>query len=305
MAQDLPLSVKFGTAGLGGIMGWWVVHPFNTAAVRMNLAAATNPGKPMPGFAGFMSTTIKTQGFKSLYDGVSAGTVRQIFYATSRFGLFEVFRDKLEGMDVASEKAGEVGVVKRLMAGLSSGAAAAYLSCPAEVSLVRMANDAQLPVAERRNYKGVVDVAMRISKEEGIATFWRGSSPFVQRAMVVGVCQVGTFDQGKEFYENKFGIQRGTTLNVFCAAMTSGLFYSLVTMPLESAKNRMAFQKMDPVTGEYMYKSTTQTVMKVAKAEGVLALWNGFAPYYARCGGHTTCMFVAVTWLRGLYLDRN
>ena len=39
----------------------------------MNLAAATNPGKPMPGFAGFMSTTIKTQGFKSLYDGVRSG----------------------------------------------------------------------------------------------------------------------------------------------------------------------------------------------------------------------------------------
>ena len=44
------------------------------------------------------------------------------------------------------EEAGEIGVVKRLISGLSSGAAAAYISCPAEVSLVRMANDAQLPV---------------------------------------------------------------------------------------------------------------------------------------------------------------
>ena len=36
----LPTSVKFATAGLGGVMGWVVVHPFNTCAIRMNLLAA-------------------------------------------------------------------------------------------------------------------------------------------------------------------------------------------------------------------------------------------------------------------------
>ena len=38
---------------------------------------------------------------------------------------------------------------------------------------------------------------------------------------------------------------RGTYGNVFCASMTSGLVYSLVTMPFETAKNLMAFQKPD------------------------------------------------------------
>ena len=130
----------------------------------------------------------------------------------------------------------------------------------------------------------------------GIFAFWRGVIPFAQRAVVVGVCQVGTFDVGKEFYEEKFHIQRGTTLNVFCAAMTSGLFYALVTMPLESAKNRMASQKAG--SGELLYKSTMDTITKVAKKEGVVALWNGFLPYYLRCGGHTTSMFIFVEWLR-------
>ena len=31
----------------------------------------------------------------SLYDGLAAGIWRQVFYASSRFGLFETFRDKL------------------------------------------------------------------------------------------------------------------------------------------------------------------------------------------------------------------
>jgi solute carrier family 25 oxoglutarate transporter 11 len=82
--------------------------------------------------------------------------------------------------------------------------------------------------------------------------------------------------------------------------MSSGLIYSLATMPLESAKNRMAFQKPD-AQGVLPYRTTVQTVTSVAKAEGVLSLWNGFLPYYGRCGGHTVAMFVALEQIRGFY----
>ncbi|KAH8045233.1 thiosulfate transmembrane transporter [Aureococcus anophagefferens] len=86
--DDVPLNVKFATAGLGGIMGWMCVHPFNTAAVRMNLAS-TQPNYQPTGF---------------------------IFYATSRFGLFETFRDA-----IAARR--EIGVAERLAAGLASARA--------------------------------------------------------------------------------------------------------------------------------------------------------------------------------------
>ena len=89
-AAEKPLakSVVFATAGLGGCMGWAVVQPFNTAAVRSNLASAS-------GQTFSISKMLKTDGFMSLYDGLSAGVARQVFYATSRFGLFETFRDIL------------------------------------------------------------------------------------------------------------------------------------------------------------------------------------------------------------------
>eukprot|EP00629_Pelagomonadales_sp_RCC1024_P005150 CAMPEP_0119282282 /NCGR_PEP_ID=MMETSP1329-20130426/26399_1 /TAXON_ID=114041 /ORGANISM="Genus nov. species nov., Strain RCC1024" /LENGTH=85 /DNA_ID=CAMNT_0007282931 /DNA_START=178 /DNA_END=432 /DNA_ORIENTATION=+ len=78
----VPTSVKFGTAGLGGILGWIVVHPFNTAAVRMNLAAS-QPGYEKTSFFRFLSRTAAEKGPLSLYDGLGAGCARQIFYATS------------------------------------------------------------------------------------------------------------------------------------------------------------------------------------------------------------------------------
>lgn len=293
MANDLPTGVKFATAGLGGIGGWVIVHPFNTFAVRMSLASA-QPGYQPMSFARFSMNTVAEKGIMSAYEGLSAGCTRQIFYATSRFGLFEVFRDKIH------EARGQLGPAERIAAGLASGACAAMISCPAEVSLVRMSNDATLPPDQRRNYKGVVDAFAQIAKQEGVATFWRGCAPFVQRAMLVGIVQVGTLDQNKHLLENYAGMARGTYPNIFAASFASGLMYSIVTLPFETAKNRMAFQKPD-ANGVLRYKSTMQTITSVAKEHGAMALWNGFTPYYCRCGGHTVSMFVLVEMLRGYY----
>jgi solute carrier family 25 oxoglutarate transporter 11 len=170
-----------------------------------------------------------------------------------------------------------------------------------EVAVVRMSNDSSLPVDERRNYKNVLDTASRITKEEGVSAFWRGSGPFVSRAMMVGVFQVATLDQFKEMYCSYLGQVKNSIPNVFCAAMTSGLIYSIATMPLEASKNRMASQKPDPVTGKLPYTGTLQTLTKISAENGFLAFYNGFLPYYLRCGGHTVSMFIAVQVLRDYY----
>lgn len=285
-----PLSkaVIFSTSGIGGCLGWLIVHPANTLAVRWNLSSMQ--GKQFS-FRGM----IQESGWLSLYDGLSAGLWRQLFYASTRFGLFETFRDQLH------EIRGKTDFASRVVVGAATGGIAAYISCPAEVAVVRMSNDSSLPPEERRNYKGVVDTAKRIINEEGVAAFWRGSTPFVQRAMMVGVFQVATLDQFKGFYAEKFNQKKNSIPNVFCAAMTSGLLYSIATMPLEASKNRMASQKPDPVTGKLPYTSTLQTMRAVGAKEGFLALYNGFFPYYARCGGHTVSMFVLVQIIRDMY----
>lgn len=258
----------------------------------MSLASGSGNVAKADNFFSFSQKIVKQKGFWSLYNGLSAGVTRQVFYASSRFGLFEVFRDELQ-------KYRPTDIWSRLLAGCVSGATAALISCPAEVSLVRISNDNTLPLGERRNYKGVFDAFRRIAAEEGPKAFFNGSGPFVNRAILVGCVQVGTYDQLKDSYR-KIGVT-GQFSNVFCSSMTAGFLYACVTMPFETAKNRMAFQKPDSA-GKFMYRSTIQTITAVGKADGVLALWNGFLPYYLRCGGHTVSMFVVVEYLRRAYL---
>ena len=79
--------MNFATAGTGGIMGWCVVHPFNTLSIRLNLASMnTNngpvPSQSRPSSIALIRNIIQQDGIKSLYHGLSAGIVRQICFST-------------------------------------------------------------------------------------------------------------------------------------------------------------------------------------------------------------------------------
>jgi len=113
-AKPISATVNFATAGLGGLFGWFMVHPFNTMGIRMNLASTSAPGAQSQSFTRALVTTVQKEGVLSLYSGLSAGLMRQLFYATSRFGLFEVFRDELA-------KYRETDFFSRLFCGVTSG----------------------------------------------------------------------------------------------------------------------------------------------------------------------------------------
>lgn len=96
------------------MIGWVFVHPFNTAAVRMNLSSFTRGGNANISFIPFLKADIQSHGIWSLYTGLSAGLLRQVFYATSRLGLFESFRDEMA-------KYRPTDVFSRLICGVASG----------------------------------------------------------------------------------------------------------------------------------------------------------------------------------------
>ncbi len=71
-----------------------------------------------------------------------------------------------------------------------------------QVALIRMTADGRLPEAERRNYKHVGNALMRMAREEGILTLWRGAVPTMGRAMVVNAAQLASYSQAKKSLMN-------------------------------------------------------------------------------------------------------
>lgn len=61
-----------------------------------------------------------------------------------------------------------------------------------------MTADGRLPEADRRNYKHVGDALVRMVREEGLVTLWRGAIPTMARAMVVNAAQLASYSQAKQ-----------------------------------------------------------------------------------------------------------
>lgn len=183
--------------------------------------------------------------------------------------------------------------------GMCAGAVGAFVGTPAEVALIRMTADGRLPVAERRNYSGVVNALSRIVKEEGILTLWRGCVPTVGRAMVVNAAQLSSYSTAKQQLLATGKFQEGILMH-FCASMFSGLVTTAASMPVDIMKTRIQNMKIGP-DGKPEYKGAMDVLLKVVRHEGVFALWKGFTPYYARLGPHTVLTFIFMEQANNLY----
>lgn len=239
-----------------------------------------------------IKAVIKNEGVSGMYVGLSAGLFRQASYTTVRMGVYASLFDMyaVDGKNPSFfAKAGM---------GMAAGAVGAFIGTPAEVSLIRMTSDGRLPLAERRNYKHVFDALIRITREEGVLTLWRGCVPTIGRAMVVNAAQLASYSQAKQALLSTAYFSDNIMCH-FVASMISGLVTTAASMPVDIAKTRI--QNMKIVNGIPEYKGAFDVLGKVIRREGFFALWKGFTPYYARLGPHTVLTFVFLEQMNKSY----
>jgi hypothetical protein len=105
--------------------------------VRAQLAGETfKTGDTKPTLAVVSRSILASKGVRGFFDGMSAAYLRQMSYGTSRLTLYDYLKSKCLPEGSSSGFGFKAGI------GLASGALAALLSCPVEVSLVRMQVDA-------------------------------------------------------------------------------------------------------------------------------------------------------------------
>lgn len=285
--KPIPPAMNFFLGAAAGCSGWMFVHPFDVVKSRLQ---ATEGKTPNP--FRVVADVYKKEGFGALYNGLSAGLVRQCTYTALRVGLFSTLTDIFK----TQEKGWLNG---KVATGIYAGAIAGGVVCPVEVSLVRMQVDGRLPVEQRRNYKHVFDAMFRIFKEEGVAAGWRGVGPTMSRAMMITVTQLGTNEEVKERLQKDYGM-KGFPL-VASSALIASVVVCVASNPLDTAKVRMQGQVVDPVTGAKPYPNMPVTLFKMIRDEGPLSWWKGLGPWYIRGGGHTIFLFLFLEEYKKLY----
>lgn len=288
----MPNYIKFLFGGSAGMAATLFVQPLDLVKNRMQMSGEGGKAKEYKTSFHALGSIARKEGIFSLYTGLSAGLLRQASYTTTRLGVYTWLFEKF------SSDGKPPSFLMKASLGMFAGAIGAFVGTPAEVSLIRMTTDGRLPVAERRGYTNVFNALARIVKEEGILTLWRGCLPTVMRAMVVNAAQLATYSQAKQILL-KSGYVNDNVYCHFWASMISGLATTAASMPVDIAKTRI--QNMRIIDGKPEYRGAMDVWMRVIRSEGVLSLWKGFTPYYARLGPHTVLTFIFLEQMNDAY----
>ncbi|CAJ0584243.1 unnamed protein product, partial [Mesorhabditis spiculigera] len=152
------------------LCGLGAVTPMETIKVKL-IHDQTLEKPKYRGFAHGVSTIVRTEGLKGIYQGLSATIMKQGSNQAIRFFVMETLKDWYRGGDntkpIAKPLVGLMGAV--------AGAASVYGNTPVDVVKTRMQG------LDRHKYKNTLDCALQIWRKEGFFAFYKGTVPRLSR----------------------------------------------------------------------------------------------------------------------------
>jgi solute carrier family 25 oxoglutarate transporter 11 len=285
-------ALPFINGGISGMVATTVIQPVDMVKVRIQLAGEGKAGGPKPTPLSVTREILASGKALDLYTGLSAGLLRQAVYTTARLGFFDTFMARLTSR--AKAKGQNIGFAERATAGLTAGGLAAMIGNPADLALIRMQSDGLKPLAERKNYKSVIDALGSIAKSEGVGALWAGAAPTVVRAMALNFGQLAFFSEAKAQLKTRTDWSaNGVTLS---ASAIAGFFASFFSLPFDFVKTRLQKQSRGP-DGRLPYNGMADCFAKVAKQEGVMRFYRGFGTYYVRIAPHAMVTLIVADYL--------
>jgi len=171
---------------------------------------------------------------------------------------------------------------KKFAIDLASGGCAAAVSktavAPIErVKLLLQVQDASSTISVDKRYKGIIDVLVRVPKEQGFAALWRGNLANVIRYFPTQALNFAFKDTYKKLFLD--GVDKKKQFWTFFAGnLASGGAAGATSLcfvyPLDFARTRLA---ADVGKGESReFKGLADCLVKIAKSDGPIGLYRGF-----------------------------
>jgi len=152
-------------------------------------------------------------------------------------------------------------------------------------------------ISQGPRYKGLFHAFSTIIKEEGVLGLWKGVGPTCGRATVLAASELATYDEVKQQLLKHKLLQEGLTLH-FTTALSAGFVSAWCSSPFDVVKSRVMNQPFDENGKGKLYSGMVDAFGKSMKSEGVLALWKGFWPNFARIGPRVITIFIVMEQLR-------
>lgn len=212
---------------------------------------------------------VKSDGPLALYAGLSASLLRQLTYSTVRFGIYEEVKSRM------ARNGHEPGFPTLIALAAGSGFVGGLSGNCADVLNVRMQHDAALPEAQRRNYKHALEGMVRMAREEGLVSWFRGWLPNSTRAAFMTASQLASYDFAKRMLLMYTPLEDNLKTH-FTASFLAGLTAATVTSPIDVIKTRV----MSCQNGH----SVMHLIGDICRTDGLRWMFKGWVPSFLRLG---------------------
>ncbi|KAF7458252.1 putative ADP/ATP transporter [Cryptosporidium felis] len=262
----------FAAGGISATISKTAVAPIE----RVKLLLQTQDTNPdiikglIPRYAGIwdcMRRVSKEQGFLSLWRGNTTNVIR--YFPTQAFGF--AFKDLIRNIMPRYDKEREFwkffGV--NMLSGGLAGAASSGIVYPLDFARTRLATD--IGRNGRKEFKGMVDCILKISKQSGIRSLYQGFFVSIQGIFVYRAAYFGLYDTTKEmFFRNK----KENMFYKWLIAQSVTTSAGIICYPFDTIRRRMMM--MAGKKGQdVLYKGAFDCLMKIIKNEGAGALFKG------------------------------
>ncbi|KAI2799247.1 hypothetical protein BLOT_013258 [Blomia tropicalis] len=168
---------------------------------------------------------------------------------------------------------------KDFIAGGVSAAISKTAVAPIErVKLLLQVQHASKQIAEDKRYKGIIDTFVRIPKEQGFFSLWRGNLANVIRYFPTQALNFAFKDKFKQIFLNN--VDKKTQFwRYFAGNLASGGAAGATSLcfvyPLDFARTRLAAD-IGKTGADRQFKGLGDCLVKVTKSDGLIGLYRGF-----------------------------
>ncbi|XP_072400861.1 mitochondrial uncoupling protein 4-like isoform X7 [Diabrotica undecimpunctata] len=262
----------------------FVTYPLDLIKTRLQIQGeqSKNGKLGQAPHRGMIKTAIgisREEGLRKLWQGVHAACVRHMIYSGTRIITYKALKDNFVKQHPEQKY---FPIWQSAICGVSAGAFAQYLASPTDLLKVQIQMEGKrrlLGLPPRVN--GMWDAFKKVWTNGGIRGLWKGSVPNVQRAALVNLGDLTTYDIAKRQIMKRTGLPDDYVLHILSSSCAGFVAASMGT-PADVIKTRVMNQPLDDRGRGILYSSSIDCLRKTIKQEGAGALYKGFLPIWMR-----------------------
>ncbi|KAJ8009131.1 hypothetical protein DPEC_G00085710 [Dallia pectoralis] len=281
-----PLVTKFILSACAATVAELVTFPLDLTKTRLQIQGEAAlrqhvpSGGPQTAYRGMVGTAIgilREEGPLKLWQGATPALYRHIVYSGVRMVTYEQLRDVLGRSEDDS-----FSLWKSAIGGMLSGAVGQFVASPTDLVKVQMQMEGRRRLEGKPpRVHGVCQAFLKIVSHGGIRGLWAGWVPNVQRAALVNLGDLTTYDTVKHFLLRNTSLQDTSLCHGFASAC-SGLVAATMGTPADVIKTRIMNQPRDVNGRGVLYTSSIDCLIQSVKGEGFKSLYKGFLPTWMR-----------------------